>query len=100
MKMSKIGERVKEMRRILRISQGDLAKKIGVTKQAISNIENSKCMPSMNFLLTVNREYNVNLNYIILGVDTFFMKNDDTLHHLRKSLVSEIERFFDLNGIS
>ena len=70
--MKNTGERIKRVRTILKMSQQDLANELNVTKQAISNIENSKCAPSLALLSKLLVDYNVNLNFIIGNVGAVF----------------------------
>ena len=45
-----LGKRIKEMRAANHINQVDLAKKISVSKQALSNWENDNILPSIEML--------------------------------------------------
>ena len=45
-----LGKRIKEMRAAIHINQVDLAKKISVSKQALSNWENDNILPSIEMV--------------------------------------------------
>lgn len=47
------GERLKQLRQSRDLTQEDLAKRIGVTKQTISNWENGNITPALDVLITL-----------------------------------------------
>lgn len=97
--MENIGIRIKKIRKILNKSQEGLALELGLTKQAISNIETSKSLPSMAFLSKLLLDYDVNLNFIVCGIGEIFMTNEKTYKSLRNSLLKEVEQLLDARGI-
>lgn len=97
--MQEIGNRIKKIRRLLNKSQEELALDLGLTKQAISNIENSKSLPSISILSKLLVNFNVNLNYLIGGIDGCFVADDKNFSELKKSLMKEVEEFLDSKGI-
>jgi len=48
--MKRIGERVKRKRELLNLQLNDLAKKVGISSSALSQIEKAKAFPSINTL--------------------------------------------------
>ena len=54
--------RVKEFRKELGISQLDLAKDIGVSRQTINMIENDKYNPTLELCLNLARSLQIDLN--------------------------------------
>ncbi len=48
-----LGEQIKKLRMNKNLSQVDLAKKLCVTKQSISNWENENIMPSIDMLIKI-----------------------------------------------
>lgn len=98
--MEHIGNRIKNVRKILKKSQEDLAHELNLTKQAISNIETSKSSPSMALLSKLLLDYDVNLNYIVCGIGDIFITNEKTHKSLRASLIKEVEQLLDSRGIS
>ena len=97
--METIGERVKKIRKLLNKSQEELAVDLGLTKQAISNIENSKSMPSVTMLSKLLLNFDVNLNYLIGAKGGYFTTNQDDFSKLKSSLMKEVEEFLDSKGI-
>lgn len=61
----KIGKRIKEIRRIRKLSQDDLGKLIGVSKQAISMYERGERSPDIDTLTKIAEVLNVDINTII-----------------------------------
>ncbi|MBR5866612.1 MAG: helix-turn-helix transcriptional regulator, partial [Spirochaetaceae bacterium] len=50
------------------LSQVDLAEKLGVSKQSVSNWENDNIQPSIDMLLKISRTFNVSTDFL-LGED-------------------------------
>lgn len=63
-----LGQRICEMRKALGWSQVDLAKRLGVVKQTVSNWENDNIQPSIDMLVRVAKLMNVSTDYL-LGLD-------------------------------
>ncbi len=63
-----LGQRVYEMRRGLGWSQVELAKRLGVAKQTVSNWENDNIQPSVEMLIALSRLFGVSTDYL-LGLD-------------------------------
>jgi len=62
------GARIKSTRKSLGLTQADLAKKIGVTKQAITTYETGILEPSFRNLIKLSRALNVTTDWL-LGED-------------------------------
>lgn len=63
----KIRMQIKKYRNAMELSQEDLAKKIYVTRQTISNWENEKSYPDIHSLLLLSSLFNVSLDQLIKG---------------------------------
>ena len=61
--------RVKEFRKELGISQLELAKDIGVSRQTINMIENNKYNPTLELCLNLARSLQTDLNSLFLEDD-------------------------------
>lgn len=59
-----IGSRIKEARISKKMTQPELAKRIGVTKGAIANYENEISVPKHEILYKLMTELNVDANYL------------------------------------
>lgn len=94
MDVIKIGAFIKTQRTELKMTQKDLAEKIGCTDKAISRWETGKGMPDMSFLIPLSNELNISVNELLMGekfitenttseeteiVTKIIKKNDETL---------------------
>lgn len=67
MDQNKIGKYIKELRIENNLSQGELANKLAVTKQAISKWENGRGIPDIEMLRKLSDIFNVNIDDLING---------------------------------
>ena len=63
-----LGPRIRELRKEFGFSQVDLAVRMEVTKQTISNWENENIQPSIDMLVGLANVFNVTTDYL-LGLD-------------------------------
>lgn len=87
-----MGNRVKEIREMLNLSQESFGSKIGVTRASISNIE--KCTRNMSeqTMTSICREFNVNYFWLRDGVGDMFTG-------LPESLFEEVAEEYDLDDL-
>ncbi|NVL91325.1 MAG: helix-turn-helix transcriptional regulator [Desulfobacterales bacterium] len=64
-----LGQRIKNSREALRITQQELAEALGVTPQHISGIEQEKGDPSLSILPRLAEELGVTTDYLLSGKD-------------------------------
>ncbi|CKG37984.1 transcriptional regulator [Streptococcus pneumoniae] len=69
-----LGEQLKKLRESKGFSQEDVAKKIGVTRQAVYKWENDKSYPDIDNLILLSEMYNVTLDELIKGNQDFKKK--------------------------
>ena len=65
----KIGEYLSSLRKYYKITQDELAEKLGVTRQAVSKWENGATIPDIELLMKLSELYGVSINDI-LNADT------------------------------
>lgn len=63
-----LNENIKQLRQSRNLSQVDLAKALGVTKQSISNWENNNIQPSIDMLIHLAQFFSVSTDFM-LGLD-------------------------------
>ena len=63
-----LGQRISELRASFGWSQVDLAKKLGVAKQTVSNWENENIQPSIEMLIRLAKLFGITTDYL-LGLD-------------------------------
>lgn len=60
-----LNENVRKMRMARRMSQVELARKLGVTKQSVSNWENDNIQPSIEMLVKIAECLNASTDYLL-----------------------------------
>jgi transcriptional regulator with XRE-family HTH domain len=95
------GDRIRERRKILQITQEDLAKALGVTPQHISFIEQGKGSPSLTLLPRLAEELGVSVDYLLSGKESVVteiipaIKADKRINiKTKKALISLIEELY------
>ena len=63
-----LNERIKELRISRGMSQVEIAEKLGVSKQSVSNWENDNIQPSIDMLIKISHLFSVSTDYL-LGED-------------------------------
>lgn len=63
-----LNRRIRELRQSRGFSQVELASKLGVTKQSVSNWENDNIQPSIEMLIQLAKVFSVSTDYL-LGLD-------------------------------
>ena len=81
------------------MSQEQFASSLGITKQAISNVEHSKSLPSTAVMSKLLLNFDVNLNYLISAVGNMFNNQGKIYSSLRSQLLGEMETLLDARGI-
>lgn len=61
-------ERIRELRNARKLSQQELANKLGVSKQSVSNWENNNIAPSIEQVIKISKFFHTSVDYI-LGLD-------------------------------
>lgn len=72
-----IGKRIKQIREIKNISRSDLAKILQKDISSISKIENDKQIPSAEIIAKICEEYNIDGNWILLGIESDFLTDEE-----------------------
>lgn len=61
------GEQIKKVRKGRNLTQQDMADKLGISRQAVSNWENDKNLPDIEMLITISQVFHLTLDELILG---------------------------------
>ena len=87
--MTTQGSRLKKIRKILDLSQGEFGNKIGLTRGAIAAVEADSNNFSQEKLCKLIQEFNINLNYLLVGKGQPFniLERDE----IRNSIINIIE---------
>ena len=71
------GERIRELRKTLKMTMEKFGEKIGVTKSTISNIENGNRNATEHMVKSICREFNVDYIWLTTGDGEMFVDTDD-----------------------
>ena len=66
--MTNVGENIKKMRKKLKITQDELAEKLSVTRQAVSNWENGKTEPDIETLTNISQIFDISIDELVDGI--------------------------------
>ena len=88
------GERFKELRLSLGYNQVEMAKKLSVSKQSVSNWENNNILPSLDMLIRIANTFHISADYL-LGLDARTLNvsglNNAQISHLQ-ALVDDLKK--------
>jgi len=73
-----IGEVLKQARAAIGLSQEEIAERIGVSRQTISNWENGRSYPDISYVMAMSNIYNVTLDSLLKG-------DSEMIKHLEES---------------
>lgn len=68
------GERIRELRKTLKMTMEQFGEKIGVTKSTISNIENGNRNATEHMVKSICREFNVDYIWLTTGDGEMFVE--------------------------
>ena len=60
-------ERIRQIRKQLKMSQREFGESLGVSRDVMANIENNRVQPSATFILLLCCVYNVNMHWLETG---------------------------------
>ena len=66
--MRDIGKNIKELRQLKNLTQDQLAEKLFVTRQTVSNYETGKSRPDVDMLTRIAETLDADLNAVIYGL--------------------------------
>lgn len=92
-------ERIKEIRKTLKMTMERFGERLGVTKTAISNIEKSKRNVTEQMRKAICREFNINGDWLRTGNGEMFVQlsqEDETAHIVQDMLGSNTGSFYNI----
>ena len=95
--MDTIGTRIKLVREAVGISQSQMGKLLGCGKSFISAIENDKSKLTIEQLVNLIVNYNVNSNYILVGQGEMF--NPPKFEDVQNEFVQKVELVLKKNNL-
>lgn len=88
------GKRVKNIRKTLGLTLENFGKRVGVTKQTISRIENGINNLTEQMILAISREFNVNEEWLRNGTGEMFNEPKDELANILSNIIENSESGF------
>lgn len=90
-----LSENIKRLRQSEGLNQVELSKKLGVTKQCVSNWENDNVVPSIEMLVKIADFFKVTTDYLLgrdekASIDVSKLTNEQVAHI--SLIVSDIEK--------
>jgi len=89
-----LSKNIRRLRMAKGINQVEFAKKIGVTKQCVSNWENDNILPSIEMLVKIAEFFSVSTDSLLgIGNDQFIYVDgltDEEISHIR-ALINDIK---------
>lgn len=73
-----MNERLKEIRKELRLTQKEFAKKLGITDSGISRLEKGQNQLTDQMIRSICREFNVNYSWLVSGTGDMFVEVPQT----------------------
>ena len=96
-----LGQRINELRCAVGWNQVELSKRLGVTKQTISNWENDNIQPSIEMLVRLSSIFHVTTDYLLGLEDTLRLDvtglSSGVVAHL-SLLISDFQRMQNRNS--
>ncbi len=95
------GEQLKKLRLSQNLSQVDLANKLGVSKQTVSNWENNNITPSIDKLIDIAKFFSCSSDYLLELEDdkTIIIEANDITHTQLAHLQQILSDYRELNNI-
>jgi transcriptional regulator with XRE-family HTH domain len=91
--METIGTRIRLIRKTINLSATDFAKKAGVNRTFVYDVEAGRVEPSRNFLDALNKTYGTSYDWILTGKGEMFLAQKETnAEALTDETISEVTR--------
>lgn len=89
-------ERIKQLRKTLKLTQVEFGEKLGLKGNTITNYENGLRVPSDAVILSICREFDVNENWLRTGNGNMFLPEDRhaEIARITRQLLNEEEDSF------
>lgn len=88
MNQQKIGQFIAENRKLKKMTQVELAEKLGVSDRSVSKWENGRCMPDLSLFEPLCTELGITINELLSGEK---IKKEEYQKELEKNIVNTID---------
>ena len=89
-----IGKRIADRRKELKLTQAELAERIGLSDKFISSIETASSIPSLDTVAQISCVLNIKSDFILFGVEDK-SKNDIIIEIMRHLITSNKQELTD-----
>lgn len=86
-----VGDRIKVLRKELKLNQLNFGQKIGITESAVSNFESGRRNPSDQTITSICREFGVNKEWLLEGEEPMIVQDENLDKLITKMLTNENE---------
>lgn len=94
-----LGQRVKDIRTALKMSQKKLSEVLGISHNYISDIERGNANPGPEFFFKLFRELNIDLNYVFMGIGDMFYEGEEKSGEVQSLSLEEFDFTEDIDRI-
>lgn len=91
-----MNKQIKELRKILNITQEEFSSKIGLSRNFIAQIETGTKSPSDRTVSDICRVFNVNRDWLLTGSGDIFNHPEDEVATIVSDLLEEDNPMYDL----
>jgi len=81
-----LGKRIAKRRKVLNLTQEDVAEATGLSNNYISNIENNHSIPSIDTLLKICEAIDTTPDYLLLGISSRSDAEEDLRNKINEKL--------------
>lgn len=99
-----MNERIKELRILLKLSQEEFGKRIGIMKSTVSGYESGRRTPTEAVIKSICREFNVSIAWLKEGIGDIFTNLPETMldeiaetYHLNNKMKNLIKTLLELD---
>ncbi len=99
-----LGQRIKKTRTKLNMSQVELAKRVGISSNRLSEIESGKGNPNKSLLIAIEQLFNISPDWLETGEGEMFINENKTEKEVGidreqlKKIAIEVENILDENN--
>ncbi len=96
-----LGEQIKKLRLAKQVSQVEMANRIGVFKQSISNWENNNILPSIEMLVKMAEYFGCTSDYLLeLDTDKVLIETTNLDQRQAAHIINIIRDYEELNRLN
>ncbi len=90
--MLKIGDRIKQIRKINNMTQAEFSKKINISQGTLSDIEKNKFNPSVKTILSIVNNFDISADWLLIGNKKDNDKYENKIVNLFMEKLSNIQK--------